>query len=250
MVLVYDIGLYDGSDTAYYLDAGHDVVAIEANPNMVERAQARFAEQLAAGQLTLVHRALCDTPGQTLELVISGEDPGSSSVFAERVQRRHPIGKHSVQGTTLGEVFAEHGQPDFIKIDIEGADRHAILPLTAETRPRWLSFEIGDDFEELLDHLAAIGFTGFKLINQCNFLELAHQENLAFRIKRKLMSLMGYSQPRFVRLAGREFALERSSGPAPWESDGDWQDQASLLARWHAMLARGEMSGWYDLHAR
>lgn len=249
MVLVYDIGLYDGSDTAYYLDEGHQVVAVEANPNMVERARARFPDQLAQGQLTLVHRALCAEPGQELELVVSGEDPGSSSVFAERVARRHPIGSHRVSGTTLPELFAEHGRPDFLKIDVEGADRHAILPLTSETRPQWLSFEMGDDWEELLEHLASIGFTRFKAINQCNFLELAHQENLSYRLKRKVMQLMGYRQPRYVRLGGREFGLEHSSGPAPWASDGAWQDQRTLLERWHAMVARGEMSGWYDLHA-
>ena len=32
-------------------------------------------------------------------------------------------------------------------------------------------------------------------------------------------------------------------------SDGAWQDHRTLRDRWHAMVARGEMSGWYDLHA-
>src|SRR6185503_8538306 len=52
--LVYDVGLYDGTDTAYYLSRGYRVVAVEANPQMVARAQERFAESIDAGRLTIV----------------------------------------------------------------------------------------------------------------------------------------------------------------------------------------------------
>lgn len=249
MVLIFDIGLFDGSDTAYYLAEGHQVVAVEANPVMVERAKKRFATQLDSGQLVLVERALCAEPAQLLELVVSGDDPGSSSLFAERVARRQPVGRHSVAGTTMDELLATYGRPEFIKVDIEGADRFAILPLTAATRPRWLSFEMGDDWDELLTHLERIGFTRFKAINQCNFLELSHQENLPFRMKRTVMHWMGYAQPRLVRHAGREFALEHSSGPAPWASHGSWSDARSLRQRWRAAEAKGELGGWYDVHA-
>jgi predicted RNA methylase len=36
--LVYDVGMGDGADTAYYLAKGRRVVAIDANPLAVERA--------------------------------------------------------------------------------------------------------------------------------------------------------------------------------------------------------------------
>jgi phosphopantothenate synthetase len=35
--LVYDVGMGDGADTAYYLAKGRRVVAIDANPLAVER---------------------------------------------------------------------------------------------------------------------------------------------------------------------------------------------------------------------
>ena len=33
--LIFDIGMYDGSDTRYYLNEGFRVLAIEANPVLV-----------------------------------------------------------------------------------------------------------------------------------------------------------------------------------------------------------------------
>ena len=37
--LIFDIGMYDGSDTRYYLNEGFRVLAIEANPVLVQRAR-------------------------------------------------------------------------------------------------------------------------------------------------------------------------------------------------------------------
>jgi len=37
--LIYDIGMYDGSDTRYYLNEGFRVLAIEENPVLVKRAR-------------------------------------------------------------------------------------------------------------------------------------------------------------------------------------------------------------------
>jgi len=38
--LVFDIGMHNGDDTAYYLARGYRVVAVEANPSMCATAQA------------------------------------------------------------------------------------------------------------------------------------------------------------------------------------------------------------------
>ena len=37
--LIFDIGMYDGSDTRYYLNEGFRVLAIEENPVLVKRAR-------------------------------------------------------------------------------------------------------------------------------------------------------------------------------------------------------------------
>lgn len=49
--LVFDVGLYNGDDTAYYLYRGFRVVAVEANPYYASRARQRFAPEINAGRL-------------------------------------------------------------------------------------------------------------------------------------------------------------------------------------------------------
>lgn len=55
---VYDMGLYDGVDTADYLAMGFRVVAVEANPTLVEAARALFTSRLVTGRLILESLAI------------------------------------------------------------------------------------------------------------------------------------------------------------------------------------------------
>ena len=41
--LIYDVGLHIGQDTAFYLEKGFRVVAIEANPVLAHQVAVRFA---------------------------------------------------------------------------------------------------------------------------------------------------------------------------------------------------------------
>ena len=42
--VIFDLGMNNGDDTAFYLNWGFNVVALEANPALCERAQKRFGE--------------------------------------------------------------------------------------------------------------------------------------------------------------------------------------------------------------
>ena len=249
MKLIFDIGMYDGSDTEYYLSEGYKVVAVEANPNLIERAKMRFHEQVSSGQLVLVNRAICEDSGEEVTLNICGDDLGSSSIFEESIQNRNPLGFRNVKGTTIVELIEKYGRSYYMKIDIEGADRHCVLPLDRENRPQYISFEINNDLEELVHHLRKIGYTKFKAINQCNFNELNNQESFFFRAKRKIIHPLGYREPKYVRRNGRFFLLGHSSGPAPWASDGKWQAADALISKWKSIASEKKSEDWYDVHA-
>src|SRR6476660_4069428 len=62
--LIFDVGMNNGDDSAYYLSKGYQVVAVEANPILVERARARFKSEIAAGQLLIEPVAIIDWPGK------------------------------------------------------------------------------------------------------------------------------------------------------------------------------------------
>ena len=249
MKLVFDIGMYDGADTEYYLTEGYTVVAVEANPQLVEKASRKFSDYLASGQLRIVNKAISDTASEEITLYISGQDLGSSSIFDDQVSEKDPAGSFSVNTTTLSDLIQEFGTPHFIKVDIEGADKYCILPITSSERPEYVSFEAGEDIAELVSHLENVGFTRFKAINQCNFYELSNQETFVFRLKRKLIHMLGYSSPTMVRMNGRFFRLMHSAGPAPWVSDGKWHSAADLMTTWRQAESSGELRGWYDVHA-
>src|ERR1043166_830477 len=53
--LIYDIGVHDGDDTAYYLHRGFRVIAVDADPIMVEACRKRFAEEIRIGRLMLLN---------------------------------------------------------------------------------------------------------------------------------------------------------------------------------------------------
>ena len=248
MTTIFDIGMFDGADTDYYLDSGHRVIAVEANPELVREATARFANQIASGQLTCVHAALAERSGP-IELYLSGSDPGSSSLFSERVAHKAPAGSVTVPGVALADLTALHGVPDYLKIDIEGADRICVLSLGATLRPKYVSFEIGDDLDELLGHLDGLGYNRFKVINQSSFRELANQACLTDRAAHWLMRQMGYRDPRLIRRAGRFFIRGHSSGPVPWSSDGRWYSREATQARVRAAVAGNDFRNWYDIHA-
>ena len=249
MNLIFDIGMYDGSDTKYYLSEGYKVIAVEANPNLIERARESFKVELSSSQLVLINAAICNDFGEEVTLTISGDDLGSSSIIGEKISHKNPLGSYKVRGMTITELIEKYGVPYFMKIDIEGADRYCILPLNEDNRPKYISFEAGDDVEELVHHLKKIGYTRFKAINQCNFKELNNQKALIFRVKGKIIHLLGYSQPGYVKRNGRFFLLYHSSGPAPWVSDGKWQDSNEFLAKWKLVVSKNELDSWYDVHA-
>ena len=55
--LVFDIGLNNGDDAAYYLSLGHDVVGIEANPLLADQCTQRFESEIRKGRMNSVSNA-------------------------------------------------------------------------------------------------------------------------------------------------------------------------------------------------
>jgi FkbM family methyltransferase len=247
MLTIFDIGLFDGTDTAYYLELGK-VVAVEANPRLVERGQERFGAEIESGRLTIVHAAI-STDTAPVQLTVSGDDLGASSMFHDRVAGRQPAGSFTAPGLPISNLMQQYGVPEYMKVDIEGADRFCVLHLTRAMRPRYLSFEIGPDVEELMAHVRSIGYTRFKIINQVRLRELANEASLGDRIASRMAKLLGRDESRQIRRAGRTFSAGICSGPVPWKTDGRWHSGDDTIARWRGVQARTGYIAHYDIHA-
>ena len=125
--VVFDIGFNDGADTAHFLAQGYRVLAVEANPGLVQSAstQEPFSSALTDGRLKLLNVALSKQDGANvtfyinhLDLTLSSMDDSSFSRMAGR-PKPDPV---SVPSVTCASLLSEHGVPHYLKVDIEGFD--------------------------------------------------------------------------------------------------------------------------------
>jgi FkbM family methyltransferase len=267
--LIMDVGMHDGTDTAYYLSKGFRVVAIEANPALAGAAEERFSAEIAEGRLEIVAAAITETRG-VAPMAVADSMTIWSSVDPGFIERNRGVDHRYVQVPTIPfqDVLSRYGIPYFLKVDIEGND---MLPVRAlhevGERPRFVSIESSvtahkPEFRHIFDELArlwALGYRRFKYVNQ---------RRLA-RIELPREPLEGtYVDARFEG---------HSSGPFGRETPGRWLSVRQALVKAEMLRARhnltgyggkwsdtragwayasaraklvGRSSDWYDLHAR
>jgi FkbM family methyltransferase len=174
--LVFDIGMNVGEDTDFYLKKGFRVVAVEANPATCRNAAAKYSEAVAAGQLTILNRAISSSRGPTM-LHLCTSNPAWSTVsprLRDYWQARGAAFEDvEVPGLLPGDLVAAFGVPYYAKIDIEGSDLRCLDAFAdAAAKPPYLSVEV--DFyrlDELFARLGAMGYRRFALIGQLHVVE-------------------------------------------------------------------------------
>ena len=260
--LIIDVGMHDGEDTAYYLHRGFEVAAIEADPQMVEQCQARFAKEIEDGRLRIFPVAIAEQEG-TLRLGVT-DDTGWNSASPEVIARNEGAGAEyhfvEVPAVTFASILDDVGTPHFLKIDIEGADMlcvKALADVPHDERPTYVSIEsevtqASATAENVFDELAwlwTLGYRSFKYVNQR---VLPQQQHAGFQ---------------FTEYSSGPFGEDT---PGPWRGIGAIQKQAELLrvkheltgfgGRWdhtrpsklYRRVARklGRPYPWFDLHAK
>ncbi len=263
--LVYDVGAHKGEDTAYYLAKGYRVVAFEANAELVRSCERRFAEEIAAGRLTLVTGAITDSDAPTVRFY---RHPLSTwgTTSDEMVSRNLMVAASEavdVPAVNFAAQLRASGMPSFIKVDIEGSDMLCLRALLEfDVRPQSLSIE---SHKTDWSHVEA----EFALLEQLGFDRFAvvQQGDIAGRTVRT-RSLDG---------GELSFRFEPDSS-GPFGSDvGPWLDRDAAIARYKRVflayrligsrsrlrqtrigrrlhgialrrLAR-PLPGWYDTHA-
>jgi FkbM family methyltransferase len=235
--LIFDIGLNDGSDTDFYLNKGFRVIAVEANPLLCEAAYERFTDAIGEKRLTLLNIGIWSSK-QVLEFYVNKENDHWSS-FAKEYGCRDGTAYEivNVQCTTISELLEEFGEPRYMKIDVEGADKiilHQLRPLAA--RPQFISVE--EYGVDAIDDLRQLGYSQFYFSPQRDKSEMSPPQPPREGV---------YVEKRFCGLDSGLFGEEI---PGPWLAYAEAVESftSNIRRRDHSWVASPHE--WYDVHAR
>lgn len=175
--LIFDIGMHLGEDLQFYLHNNARVVAVDADPVMIELALRKFNHAIKSGKLTLVNKAMSNEANVELKFNISSDSFWNSldAGIADRKDKR--VNEISVQSITLPDLIKQYGVPYYCKIDIEGMDNACLQTLkNIDRKPQFISAETEcltednsaneDDYLKTLNTLHSLGYNKFQLIDQ------------------------------------------------------------------------------------
>ena len=138
--LIYDVGMYNGDDTAYYLWRGFRVVAIEANPELVATAANRFRCEIETGYLKILNVGIAAEEGE-LPFWVCQTDPRLSSFDPGLASLGYAVHEIRVPCRKFRSILDDFGVPFYLKVDIQGNDFLCIEALDPGELPKFLSVE-------------------------------------------------------------------------------------------------------------
>lgn len=167
--LCFDIGAHVGNRVASWLALDARVVAIEPQPDLLAVLRLLYGRN---PRVTLRDCALGAASGRA-ELRVSSATPTVSSLSRDWIREVQGDPRFAairwdrsceVQVRTLDELIADHGEPAFCKIDVEGFELEVLLGLTRPLRA--ISFEYipvaSARAIACVDRLAALGSYTFR----------------------------------------------------------------------------------------
>jgi len=171
--LIYDVGMHNGDDTAYYLRRGFRVVAIEPNPALVATASERFRREIEAGELKILNVGVAAEDREVPFWVCLIDSRLSSLYHDASLDDRYPVEEIRVPCRTFRSILDEFGVPFYLKVDIQGNDSLCVEALDPGDVPKFLSIEFALWDAPLMALMRARGFNRFKYISQTHFLPAA-----------------------------------------------------------------------------
>lgn len=168
--LIFDLGFHNGDDATYYLAKGFNVLAVEANPELIENGIKRFSSEIKTGQLILLNKAVSDTEGK-VDFYIHPTKKDWSSCLLSMAESDGSLSTHiTINSTNLHKLFSEYGIPYYLKVDIEGYDLLVAKQLSeCKLKPEFVSFETSrKDYFGIFSYLYISGYNRFQLTNQIN----------------------------------------------------------------------------------
>jgi FkbM family methyltransferase len=231
--VIYDLGANNGDDVEYYLKKADLVVAVEADPALCDRIRARFAAEIGSGRLVVENCVISEDPRRGATVPFYLRKPEENDIFHILNQYPRPgddeidnFTEISLPARSSVEIIVEHGQPHYVKIDIEHYDQVVLKAIfDAGIRPPYISAEAHS-----IDVLAVFivnGYSSFKLV-----------EGHLVADEYRFVAIQSSSGPATFSFN------EHSAGPFGNDISGPWSDKEDFFRE----LAHKRL-GWKDIHA-
>lgn len=251
--VVFDVGMNNGDDSAYYLSRGYRVVAVEANPTLAERARYRFAKEIAAGQILIEEVGIGNRPGKADFWINDERDVFSSLEHSRAARNGMKCRSIEVEYITLDTLLNKYGVPYYLKIDVEGAEACCLKSLRSFPLPQYVSVEA-----ESLDYLQLLwqlGYREFAIVDQMRHNSTLPDFSNETKLSRVAKQACWYADRLKNRFARVSFS-RGCSGPLAEEVPISWQSFEEVAYNWlHLYFGyrnRGTLNlfSWYDFHAK
>jgi FkbM family methyltransferase len=259
---IFDVGMNNGDDTAYYLFRGFSVVAVEADPALCEAAKERFVNEIEEDRLIICNVGIAEAEGQ-MEFWVSKHSEWSSFSRDNATKGRARAQSISIPTVRFGQLLRAYGVPYFLKVDIEGNDRLCFRELVDFKRPAFVSIEMShEEGGADLELLESLGYHSFKCVRQNDFREIS-SANIRRQVSiRRAVSRVGVPGDLARRVMTKTIVADGwrfkrgSSGPMPEELSGEWIEYAEVRSIWEQLsqidrdLGDKGLGEWFDFHAR
>jgi len=247
--LIYDVGMNNGDDTAYYLHKGYDVIGFEADPKLIGYCTDRFTDEIDAGRLIIIPGAIsCEIPDGRGKVpfyinphhVWNSCDEG----WATRWGSTHTI---RVPKIDFLDCLKTYGIPYYMKIDIEGMDWMCLKSLQDEWItyvPQFISVELYHSaFGYYMDLLTSLGYHSFNFVQQ-----FKHADDGNWSFNRGSSGRFGrnmeYEDMNIVRT---RYCTDIRPRWLKWKGVNDSKVGRPIRMALERLLNK-PLPGWYDLH--
>ena len=224
--IIYDIGSNNGDDIPYYLLKSDLVIAIEANPKLCNLIEEKFKNEIKQKRLVVEN---CVVQNENILNDVSFYIHKTNHVLSQfpkplDIQNFEEI---KLQPKNIIEIIKKHGDPFYIKIDVEGSDYFILNEiLKNKIFPPYISCEshTSDIFAALV---ASKKYKSFKLVDGASVSQKYNDtEIITNNGKQK------YSFP------------HHSAGPFGVDIAGSWMTPDNFF-----QLLGFVGLGWKDIHA-
>lgn len=204
---------------------GFRVIGIDANPSLCDEVSSKYDDYVRSGQLTVLNCGVGDSNGIVDFYLDTRQHTTSTFVPQPNRDQRYKI--FAVNIRTLPQIFSEYGQPDFVKVDVEGYDFKVLKSLyDNKIIPKYMSVEAHT--VDVLCLLVLMGFDQFKVVRF---------DGQQSSYKCDIRTLQG-------QLVSHKFE-PNCSGPFGDDLGGRWLQTSDVFKEFYL-----SKSTWRDVHAK